>query len=215
MTQHSMPHAAADLDGSGPVNAHSWRAGVQLRAALRDGTPVCIRAVRPDDKERLRLAFDRLSPATVYRRFFYRKAAPTREELRMLTELDFRDHISLVVTVDDESMERVIAVGRFVRVAPAADRAELGVTVADEYQHRGAGTLLLQQLIALARRTGVRELVADVLDDNRDMLEVLQHLNVPAQRSSKHSFQRVVLDLAEPTRDVGGDRNSDGKAIFR
>lgn len=114
----------------------------------------------------------------------------------MLTELDFRDHVSLAVTVDDQSGERLIAVSRFVRVAPAADRAELGVTVADEYQRRGAGKLLLQQLIALARRSGVRELVADVLDDNRDMLEVLQHLDVPAQRSLEHGICRVVLNLA-------------------
>lgn len=116
----------------------------------------------------------------------------------MLTELDFRDHVSLAVTVDNESEERLIAVGRFVRDAPAADRAELGVTVADDYQHRGAGTLLLLQLIALARRSGVRELVADVLDDNRDMLEVLQHLDVPAQRSLKHGIHRIVLNLAAP-----------------
>jgi len=86
----------------------------RVRAALRDGTPVCIRAVRPDDKERLRLAFDRLSPGTVFRRFFYRKAL-TSEELRMLTELDFRDHVSRAVTVDDESGERLMAVSRFVR----------------------------------------------------------------------------------------------------
>jgi len=200
MTQVSL-RAVADLDGSAIVNAHSWPGCVQLRAALRDGTPVCIRAVRPDDKERLRLAFDRLSPGTVFRRFFYRKGAPTSEELRMLTELDFRDHVSLAVTVDDESGERLIAVSRFVRVAPDAERAELGVTVADEYQHRGAGTLLLRQLIALARRSGVRKLVADVLDENREMLEILQHLDVPVQRSLKHGIHRIVLDLAAPTRD--------------
>jgi hypothetical protein len=111
-----------DVDASSTVNADSCSAGINLRGELRDGTPVCIRAIRPDDKERLRIAFERLSPGTVYRRFFHPRKALTTEDLRMLTELDFRDHVSLVVTVDEESGERLIAVGRFVRLAPAAER---------------------------------------------------------------------------------------------
>lgn len=117
----------------------------------------------------------------------------------MLTELDFRNHVSLVVTVE-ESGERLIAVGRFVRVAPAADRAELALTVADKYQNRGAGTLLLQHLVAVARRSGVRELVAHVLDENREMLAVIQNLDVPTQRTFESGVQRVALTLASPAR---------------
>ena len=194
MTQHSV-YGAAHVDSSSTVNADSCSAGIRLRGELRDGTPVCIRAIRPDDKERLRIAFERLSPGTVYRRFFHPKKALTSEELRMLTELDFRDHVSLAVTVDEESGERLIAVGRFVRVAPAAERAELALTVADEYQHRGAGTLLLQQLVGVARRSGVRELVAHVLDDNREMLEIIRNLDLPTQRTIDDGLNRIVLSI--------------------
>ena len=45
--------------------------GLPARAALRDGTAVGVRAIRPDDKERLRIAFARLSPRSVYQRFFH------------------------------------------------------------------------------------------------------------------------------------------------
>ena len=178
-----------------------------LRAVLRDGTPVRIRAVRADDKERLRLAFERLSAATVYRRFFHPKKGLTSEELRMVTELDFRDHVSLAVTVQEQCGERFVAVGRFVRIAAAADRAELALTVVDEYQHRGAGTLLVHQLVAVARRMGGRELVALVLDENQDMLELLQSLNLPVQRTIEDGVQRVVLDLGASIPDIHQPRH--------
>jgi GNAT superfamily N-acetyltransferase len=180
-----------------------------MRAALRDGTPICIRAVRPSDKERLRLAFERLSAATVYRRFFHPKKGLTSDELRTVTELDFCDHVSLAVTVQEQRGERFIAVGRYVRIAPGADRAEMAITVADDYQHLGAGTLLAHQLVAIARSTGVRELVALVLDENRDMLELLQNLNLPAQRTIEDGVHRVVLDVAGSTPEVHQRRHLD------
>jgi GNAT superfamily N-acetyltransferase len=177
-----------------------------MRAALRDGTPVRIRAVRADDKERLRLAFERLSPATINRRFFHAKKGLTSEELRMVTELDFCDHVSLAVTLEQESDERFIAVGRYVRIAPGADRAELALTVVDEYQHRGAGTLLAHHLVAIARSAGVRELVALVLDENEDMLELLQSLNLPMQQTIEDGVHSVVLDLAASTPEIQMER---------
>jgi GNAT superfamily N-acetyltransferase len=177
------------------MNADSCAVPIDLVAALRDGTPVRIRAVRADDKEHLRLAFESLSPATINRRFFHSKKGLTSEELRMVTELDFRDHVSLAMTVEEEGNERFIAVARFVRDAAGSERAELALTVVDAYQHRGAGTLLLRQLVAVARRMGVRQLLALVLDENEDMLELLQKLNLPMQQTIEDGVHRVVLGL--------------------
>ena len=164
---------------------------------LRDGTAVHLRAIRPDDKERLRIAFERLSYRSVYRRFFHPVTALTPEMLRQLTELDFRDRVALVLSVEDETGERLIAVGRFVRVACRSERAELAITVADEYQNRGAATLLLQQLVRIARAGGVRELVADVLEDNRAMLQVIRKLKLPYRQTSEDRVCRVVVSLVE------------------
>src|SRR6202795_4912330 len=64
------------------VRRHSQPAAIHATAVLRDGTPVRLRAIRPDDKERLRIAFERLSPRSVYRRFFHTVTALTPEMLR-------------------------------------------------------------------------------------------------------------------------------------
>lgn len=193
--------------GSG-ISGESYAAGSRVSAVLRDGTPVCLRAIRPDDKERLRIAFGRLSPRSVYQRFFHPINDLTPDALRHLTEIDFRDHVGLVLTVGEDADERLIAIGRFVRVASARTCAELAVTVADEYQQRGAGTLLLGHLIGVARSVGVRELVAHVLDDNREMIEVLENSKLPLRQRFEDGIRRVVLSLdAEACRDA---THSDG-----
>ena len=178
------------------VSADRYAAGVRVRAVLRDGTNVCIRAIRPDDKERLRIAFEGLSPESVYQRFFHPITELTPGELRHLTELDFRDHVGLAMTIEEETAERFIAVCRFVRVEHGGDRAEVGFAVADDYQHRGAATLLLQQLLAVARGCGVREFVAQVLDDNVDMLRVLQNSGLPLRQRIENGIRHVTLTLA-------------------
>jgi GNAT superfamily N-acetyltransferase len=196
-TLESSPRDALDMGGN--VSAEAYAAGFRAQATLRDRTPVRVRAIRPDDKERLRIAFERLSPRSVYHRFFNPITELTDDALRHLTELDFRDHVGLGLTIGESSGERLIAVGRFVRVAPGADRAELAVTVADEYQHRGAATLLLRHLVGVARDGGVRELVADVLDDNQEMLEIIQNSKLPLQGTVAYGVHRTVLRLDAET----------------
>ena len=75
------------------VDGDCGLAGLRVTAALRDGTAVCVRAIRPDDKERLRAAFARLSARSVYQRFFHPVNELTADDLRRLTEVDFRDHV--------------------------------------------------------------------------------------------------------------------------
>ena len=75
--------------------------GYSANAILRDGTPACIRAIRPDDKERLAGHFDRLSSDSRYHRFFGFRKAFTPRELSYFTEPDFLRHVVLVATIEE------------------------------------------------------------------------------------------------------------------
>ena len=79
---------AFDTAGSESAEAHA--AGFCARAVPRDGTAVCVRAIRPDDKVRMRIAFERLSPQTVYRGLFQHLSGLTTIALREAAEQDFR-----------------------------------------------------------------------------------------------------------------------------
>jgi GNAT superfamily N-acetyltransferase len=103
------------------------------------------------------------------------------------------------LTVGDETNERLIALGQFVRVNPGEDCAEVAFVVADDYQRRGAATLLLQHLVRVARSLGIRELLALVLEDNREMLEVFENSRLPLRQNLKEGVRSVVLSLDAAT----------------
>jgi len=101
---------------------------------LRDGGSIHIRAIRPDDKQRLLELFERLSSRSVYFRFFQTKQRLTDEELRYFTELDFTRNVALVATLRAEREEHIIGVGRYFRSVEDGQpsrRAEVAFTVAE------------------------------------------------------------------------------------
>ena len=139
---------------------------------LRDGGSILIRAIRPDDRERLVEHFRRLSARSVYFRFFNAKRRLTDDELDRFTRLDFVQQAALVATLRERRDERIIGVGRYAMLPGDAHAAEVAFAVADEHQGRGIGTLLLEHLVRLARANGITEFRADVLGENNGMLQV-------------------------------------------
>jgi acyl-CoA synthetase (NDP forming)/GNAT superfamily N-acetyltransferase len=142
---------------------------------LRDGGSIHIRSIRREDKRELLEHFRRLSFDSVYFRFFGPKNDLSERELGELTELDFIRRAALVATLVEHGTERIVGVGRYIAIDPAGEpptRAEVAFAVADEHQGRGIGSLLLAHLLPLARAAGIQELEADVMGENRRMLEV-------------------------------------------
>lgn len=148
---------------------------------LRDGSSVRVRAIRPDDKSRLNEHFLRLSPRSIYFRFFGVKRRLTEDDLRRFTEVDFQRDVGLVATRRAEETEEIIGVGRFFGTTPK--RAEVAFAVRDDLQGRGVGTLLLEHLSRIAQGLGVEEFEADVLGENNRMLAVFRHSGFHVKRS--------------------------------
>jgi acetyl coenzyme A synthetase (ADP forming)-like protein len=165
---------------------------------LRDGSSIHIRAIRPQDKPKLRQHFDRLSPESVYFRFLGYKKELTEQELARFTELDFVRHVGLVATLRRGAQEDFIGVGRYVR-GDNPSRAEVAFAVLDEYQGRGIGTLLLTHLARIARASGITEFEADVLGENNRMLEVFGKSGFRVHRSSKAGVIHISISTV-PTK---------------
>lgn len=125
-----------------------------------------VRPIEPQDAARLERFFYRLSPETVYRRFFSAIPAPPAGATAHLATVDHDQREALVALDHDE----IVAVARWDRFAPRAAEAELAVTVEDAWQHRGLGRALVRMLASEASRHHVVELKATVLSDNRAAL---------------------------------------------
>ena len=105
--------------------------------ALRDGSRIRIRQGHRTDRQLLLRGFERLSPEL------------SEPMVRYLTEIDHRDHEAMIA-LDEETGEGV-GVARYVRDRERPDAAEVAVTVIDDWQGRGVGTLLLETLSGRAR----------------------------------------------------------------
>lgn len=171
-----------------------------IEAILQDGQSVHIRALRPDDRDRLLTHFQRLSPRSVYYRFFRAKKRLSEDELRQFTELDFVHNAALVATLRKGGEEEIIGVGRYSELdatAGAPRRAEVAFAVLDEYQGRGIGTLLLEHLVPIARSQGIEEFEADVLGENNQMLRVFDKSGLKVKRSIENGVFHVSFPTAQ------------------
>lgn len=170
-------------------------------AELLDGTRVRIRPLVTEDKDRLVAGFERLSPESRYRRFLSPVDELTPDMLRRLTEMDYVDHFAWAALLPDESGEPGVGVARYVRLPEEPEVAEAAVTVVDEYQGRGLGTLLLQALGAVALENGIRRFRGYVVADNRQMREVLEPTGAILHFDAA-GVLRVDLDLPKQAEEM-------------
>lgn len=164
------------------------------RDRLLDGRPVLVRAIRPEDKAHLREGFRRLSPQSVYFRFFQAKKELNEMELRYLTEVDFEGHVALLAILEEEARDLGIGVGRYI-VEPGTRSAEVAFTVDETHHGVGVGTLLLKHLARIARSHGLEEFHAYVLAENRAMLEVFESAGFPLERRLEGNVIVATLGL--------------------
>jgi RimJ/RimL family protein N-acetyltransferase len=162
---------------------------------LRNGRKVKIRALRPQDRLDLEAAISRMSDESLYRRFFGSKHEFTEKEVAYFLNIDFVNHVALVIVADENCEEAIVGGGRYVVVEPG--RAEMAFAVIDEYQGQGLGAALMRELVAVARQGGISELIAEVLAANAAMLKVFDRSGFKMTAKREGSVVHVTLTLAQ------------------
>jgi GNAT superfamily N-acetyltransferase len=183
-------------------------------AALRDGTRVVLRLIRPDDKQLLRAGFERLSPASRYARFLGPKVTLSDDELRYLCEVDQEDHLAIGAVREDDP-DFGLGIARFIRQPDRPDTAEAAIAVADEVQHQGLGSLLGLRLIAAATERGVARFRCEVLGSNASMAGLLAQIAPDRTVEVGSGVMSVDMELPamSPTQSPAGESRE--TAIYR
>jgi len=131
-----------------------------MTTTMVGGVRVSLRLLQPGDSELIRAFFRRLSSETVYRRFLSPVTAPNDALLKRLVDIDHCDREALIA-LDHRG---IVGVARY-GTAPD-DSHDVAVVVADEWQGRGLGTLLMRRLAHIARSRGIASFHATMLGDN-------------------------------------------------
>lgn len=143
---------------------------------LRDGSTVHVRPVRPADETALLAFYQALSPEARLLRFFS-PAVDLATQAQRDSHVDYVHTFGLVATAGPDG--RIVGHASYAVVD--GGRAEVAFTIADAYQGRGLGTLLLGHLAEHAAANGIQTFEAEVLPTNHRMLEVLRQSGFPLE----------------------------------
>ena len=145
---------------------------------LRDGSTVRVRPLRPEDEPRLLDFFRSLSEESRWLRFFTNvRDRLLAAEAHREASVDYVHTFGLIALTGGE--ERVV--GHALYTAIDDDHADAAFAVADHYQGRGLGTMLVGQLAQAAAANGIQVFEADVLASNHKMLGVFRRSGFPIQ----------------------------------
>jgi RimJ/RimL family protein N-acetyltransferase len=169
-------------------------ASYSAHEVLADGCRVEIRALRPDDRAALLAAIEQTSAQSLYKRFFGVRRAFTEKEIAFFLNLDFVSQVALVAVIEDGGSPVIAGGTRYIVVQPG--KAEVAFAVVDKYQRKGIGAALLRHLVAIARKAGIQQLIAEVLPDNAPMLKVFEKSGLSLTTKRESGVLHVSLDLA-------------------
>jgi acetyltransferase len=189
----AIDHRRRALAGYRHMAIHPYPAELVADVVARDGTPVHIRPIRPEDAELEKAFVDGLSEQTRYFRFFYRLTALTPAMLARFTQVDYDREMALVALVRDErgpGGESFVGVARFIGNADL-ESAEFAVVVGDAWQNRGIARILMERLIDVARRKGLKRLEGSVLRNNTNMIRFVTSLGFTVEDDPEDPEQVV------------------------
>ena len=171
------------------IDARHYRASEMLR----DGREICIRALQPDDAERMTEAFSKLDPESVYTRFFSYKKEVSAADLQLIREMDFERRVALIATLPENGREIVIASSSYSTYGD--NKAEIAFVVEEDYQGQGIARRLLKHLGKIAVDRGITTFTAEVLAHNAAMQKVFAACGWPLSSHAEDGSVHFTLAL--------------------
>lgn len=183
-----MPSTALDTLAHPPFPAQQGKYWID---ALNDGSHVLIRPLRPQDREREKAFIENLSPATRHQRFLGEIKEVGEQLLNQLMDVGTPQRVAYVALVHDNGELREVGISRYAQVDEQPSHCEFAVTIADEWQGKGLGALLMQHLIDEARNNGFQQ-----------MYSVDSAANYSMRRLAKQLGMRSAIDPDDATQVI-------------
>lgn len=162
---------------------------------LRDNSNVLIRPITPNDKDAERAFIEGLSMQARRYRFLGQVRCPSEKMIEQFTNIDRAHEAAFVAVIPEDGRERIVGVSRY-SSDESGVQCECAVTVSDDWQNRGLGTLLMRHLIEVARARGIRHMVSIDSAENARMQDLADYLGFETRVDPDDASQVIhELDL--------------------
>jgi len=163
-----------------------------------NGDEILIRPIRPED-EPLMVEFNqKLSPDTIYLRYFHPISAAqlvSHEQLARLCFIDYDREMNLVAErIDKDGKPEILGLGQLTKLHGSKD-AEFAILISDDFQRQGLGTELLTRLIDFGRGEQLEHIVAEILPENEGMKRVSSRLGFAMRMNRAEGVIEASLTL--------------------
>jgi len=185
----SADHHTASATPFGAIEGTHWI------ETLNDGSPVLIRPLRPEDRQRETAFIKRLSEQACRFRFLGKLKEASPALLDQLMDVDERSRMAFVALAHDNGELRMVGVSRY-GASGDEKQCECAVTVADDWRQRGLAVLLMRRLIDIARKNGFHTMFSIDAAENEPMRELAGYLGFQRRIDPDDATQVIhTLDL--------------------
>ena len=160
-----------------------YPAALETFRTTRSGLNILLRPVKIGDEPLMKDFFYALSHESMYRRFMSARMDMPHERLQEFGVVDYGNSMMILAIVEGDSKETIAAIGQY-EINEMMHTAEVALVVKDEYQNMGVGHDLLTYLTRLARRRGLLGFTADVLVENKPMLNLFKNMGFDTEKRS-------------------------------
>ncbi len=181
----------------GHMAVHPYPVDLIRHVSLRDGAEITLRPIRPEDAEMEQAFVKSLSEDTRYFRFMDALRELPRSLLVRFTQLDYQREMAIIALAGTGDAEQQVAVARYT-TNPDGESCEFAVVIADAWQGKGLGTILMRYLMQIAGSRGLKIMEGEVLGTNPNMLHLMASLGFASKTSPEDPAIRLVSATLSP-----------------
>ena len=171
------------VNGVYPVALEAFR-------TTNSGLNILLRPVKIGDEPLMKDFFYALSNESMYRRFMSVRMDMPHKRLQEFGVVDYANSMMILAIVEGDSKETIAAIGQY-EINEKVHAAEVAIVVKDEYQNMGVGHDLLTYLTRLARRRGLLGFTAEVLVENKPMLDLFKSMGFDTEKKNEEGVYEM------------------------
>ena len=168
----------------------------ETNVLLKDGSSMFIRPIKTEDARHWLDFVRRLENDIQYLRLHHISEEMTLDDAIRFCTVDYHNTFAFIAEILRESKRDIVGVGKYYRL-PNHFSAEVVFAVEDNYQGRGLGTAILEQLASVARENGIDNFEADVSVDNEKMINIFKDYGFHITSELKSDVYRITFPISQ------------------